>query len=63
MSEPGVRLVAVSVEPRSGRPFDAAFFASDRQVLVAERRSDAVGMASAVLAANDVDEIAAVRVS
>jgi hypothetical protein len=55
--------LAVTVERRSGAPFDAVLLACDRRVLIYEDWSDALGMPTGELAVIDVDEIDAVRVS
>jgi hypothetical protein len=54
---------AVTIEPRSGPPFDAVLLACDPKSLVYERWSAALGAPTGELAVIDVDDIATVCVS
>jgi len=49
--------VAVTVEPRWGRPFDAVLLACDRQAVAYECWSDDLGMPTGELAVIDAAEI------
>ena len=62
LSELCVASTAVTIEPRTGAPFDAVLLACSRSVLVYEHWSDALGMPTGDLGAVRVAEIDVVRV-
>jgi hypothetical protein len=62
LTELCARTQVVTIEPAVGRPFDALLLACNRETLIYEGWSDAVGP-SGELALIDVREIDAVRVS